>query len=694
MKRKPVIAALVLAVVIALAAMPGLAALDDAYPPPLPDASTQSVEVVDRNGNLLRAFAARDGRWRLPVLLDKVDPEFVRMLVAYEDRRFWGHGGVDPLAMVRAAWQMLRHGRIVSGGSTITMQLARLLEPRSERSLRAKLRQMARALQIERRLDKRQILELYLTHAPYGGNIEGVRAASLAWFGKEPKSLNLAQGALLVALPQSPERRRPDRYRARAKTARDQVLARMAEGGFIAPGEVVRASSVPVRARRLALPAFAPHLAQQARRMRPQARSHQMTLSRPVQQALELVASEAAKRLGPGLSVAMMLADAHTGDVLAEVGSAGLLEARRAGWIDMTGVPRSPGSALKPFIYALALEDGLVLPETLIEDRPASFDGYRPRNFDLTYQGDVSVRQALQLSLNVPAVRLLQATVPSRLLGRLRRAGVAPVLANNKAPGLAIGLGGVGVTLKDIVQAYTVFANHGRSATLGDGVTEIPSAAAGGRVMFSPVATWHVADMLSGVAPPRGTARLPIGYKTGTSYGNRDAWSVGFDGRYVLGVWVGRADGAPLPDLNGITVAAPILFDGFVRSGLKLEALPPAPAGAVRIDAADLPVALRRFTAPDTGLPQVGAYEAALNIVYPPDGAHVDLGLASGQAVQPLMLKLQGGRAPFRLLANGVPVGEPLRSRSGLWQASGVGFSRLSVIDALGRSASIKVFLE
>ena len=212
MKRKPLIVALALAMVAVLAAMPGLAALDRAWPPPLPMASAQSVEVADRDGKLLRAFAAADGRWRLPVRLDNVDPEFVRMLIVYEDRRFWDHGGVDALAMMRAAWQMLRHGRIVSGGSTITMQLARLLEPRSRRSVTAKLRQMVRAVQIERRLDKRQILELYLTHAPYGGNLEGVRAASLAWFGKEPKSLDLAQGALLVALPQSPERRRPDRY--------------------------------------------------------------------------------------------------------------------------------------------------------------------------------------------------------------------------------------------------------------------------------------------------------------------------------------------------------------------------------------------------------------------------------------------------------------------------------------------------
>lgn len=693
MTYRPAIVALVLAVMVVLGGRSGLAVLDRNYPPPLPLASTQSVQVADRDGNLLRAFAAGDGRWRLPVELDEVDPEFVRMLVAYEDRRFWEHGGVDPLAMIRAAWQMLRHGRIVSGGSTITMQLARLIEPRSKRSLTAKLRQMVRAVQIEHRLDKRQILELYLTHAPYGGNIEGVRAASLAWFGKEPKSLNLAEGALLVALPQSPERRRPDRYRERAKVARDQVLARMAQGGFIAAGEVARASAVPVRAKRLALPAFAAHLAQEARRLRPDARYHQVTLSRSVQNALELVASESAQQLGPGVSVAMMLADAHTGEVLAEVGSAGLLDARRAGWIDMTSVPRSPGSALKPFIYALALEDGLVLPETLIEDRPASFDGYRPRNFDLTYQGDVSVRQALQLSLNVPAVRLLQATVPSRLLGRLRRAGVAPVLARNRAPGLAIGLGGVGVTLKDLVQAYTVFANRGRTATLGDGVTGAPLAA-GQRAMFSPVATWHVADILSGVAPPRGSARLPIAYKTGTSYGNRDAWSIGFDGRHVLGVWVGRADGAPVPGMSGITVAAPVLFEAFARSGLTLEPLPTAPAGAVRIEAVDLPVALRRFTPPDSGLPQVGLHEAVLHIVYPPDGAHVDLGLASGLASQPLMLKLQGGRAPYRLLANGIPVGEPLRSRSGLWQAGGIGFSRLSVIDARGQSASVGVFLE
>ena len=257
----------------------------------------------------------------------------------------------------------------------------------------------------------------------------------------------------------------------------------MAEGGFIDAAEVARAAAVPVSAKRLALPALAAHLAQQARRLRPDAGYHQVTLSRARQRALELVASESARQLGPGLSVAIMLADAQTGQVLAEVGSAGLLDVRRAGWIDMTGVPRSPGSALKPFIYALALEDGLVLPETLIEDRPASFDGYRPRNFDLTYQGDVSVRQALQLSLNVPAVRLLQATMPSRLLGRLRRAGVAPILPRNKAPGLAIGLGGVGVTLKDLVQAYTVFANLGRTATLGNGVTGVPLAA-GRRAMF------------------------------------------------------------------------------------------------------------------------------------------------------------------------------------------------------------------
>jgi len=688
------IAAAVVAVLgVGLGGIAGLKVLDEAYPPTLPLQSMLSVEVVDRNGALLRAFAAPDGRWRLPAKLDNVDPEFLELLIAYEDRRFYSHYGVDPLALGRAAWQMLRHGRIVSGGSTITMQLARLLEPRTKRSFGAKLHQMVRAVQLEWRLPKRQILEFYLTYAPYGGNIEGVRAASMMWFGKEPRSLSLSEASLLVALPQAPESRRPDRFAAAARVARAKVLARVAEAGIIALPEVGRASARPMPSARKAIPALAAHLADEVKQLQPGVQRHDVTLSRPVQQGLQDVASEAARHLPAGLSVAMVLADAKTGEILAEVGSAQAFDGERGGWIDMTRVRRSPGSVLKPFVYALALEDGVVMPETMIEDSPASFDGYRPRNFDMTYQGNVTVRKALQLSLNVPAVRLLQSTGPARLLGRLRRAGLRPDLPRNNAPGLAVGLGGLGVTLEEIVQAYTIFANSGRPSLLGDGITVKPMAP-GRSGMFEAVAVWHVADILSGAAGPAGTVRLPIAFKTGTSYGYRDAWSVGFDGRHVLGVWVGRPDGAAVPGISGISTAAPVLFEAFARSGLPIDPLPPAPAGAVRIDHANLPVSLRRFSGAADKLPPVPGDEPGLAIVYPPDGARIELGLTAGGQAQPLVLKLQGGRAPFRLLANGMPTGGVLRVRIGQWQINGAGFSHLSVIDALGRSAAVTVFLE
>lgn len=665
--------------------------LDRAFPPPLAATGLVSTEVVDRDGALLRAFATPDGRWRLAVDPDDIDPQTLNMLVGYEDRRFWSHRGVDMLALLRAARQLVANGRIVSGGSTITMQLARLIEPRERRSYQAKLLQIARALQIERRLSKREILELYLTLAPYGGNLEGMRAASLAWFGKEPRGLTVAQSALLVALPQSPESRRPDRNPKAARAGRDRVLTRLALIDVISQGDAARARAIEMPARRLALPSLAAHLAEAAVRAEPAAPRHQVTLIRGVQEGLESVARAAAARLGPNISVAMVMADARTGEILGELGSADFFDGRRSGWIDMTDVLRSPGSALKPFIYGLALEDGLVSPETLIEDRPAAFGAYRPRNFDMEYQGDVSIRQALQMSLNIPAVQLLESVGPARLMARFRRAGVNPKLPPDEAPGLAIGLGGVGVTLRDLVQLYAGLANRRRPMALGNGVTGQPRPLPGGR-LFEPAVAWAIADMLSGVSPPEGAARRAIAYKTGTSYGYRDAWSVGYDGRHVLGVWVGRADGGAAPGISGYATAAPILFEGFVKSGLAVVPFPPAPSGAVRLASADLPVSLRRF-APLGSLPAVAATEPAPKIVYPPQGARIDLGASDGDGM-PLALKINGGRAPFRWLANGKPLPGVMRRRTSSWRPDGGGFSTLTVVDAAGRAASVQIFLE
>lgn len=687
------IAALLGNAVLLTALLQGLNRADAAFPPPIERAMETSREVVDADGRLLRAFSTSEGLWRLRTTSDDVDPQFVRMLLAYEDQRFHAHKGIDPLALLRAAGQFVGNGRIVSGASTLSMQVARLIEPREGRSLLAKARQMARAIQLERRLTKAEILDLYLTHAPYGGNLEGVRAASLSYFGKEPKRLSVAEAALLVALPQLPERRRPDRFPKMAEAARERVLTRMAVAAVIGEGEAERASAEGIPARRLQLPALAPHVSELALRKDPGRQRHETTIRREVQQALETVARSTAVRLGPKLSVAMVMADARTGEIVGEVGSADYFDASRSGWIDMTRQIRSPGSALKPFIYGLAFEEGLVAQETIVEDRPADFFGYRPRNFDMSYQGDVSVRQALQLSLNVPAVRLLDAVGPTRLMVRLRRADVRLALPAAEAPGLAIALGGAGITLRDLVQLYAALANQGKVVRLGNGVERLPEVVAGDPLV-EPVAAWNVSDTLSAVLPPRGSRRLGIAYKTGTSYGYRDAWSVGYDGRHVLGVWVGRADNAAVPGLTGYEAAAPILFEAFSKSGIAITPMPGAPTGAVRIAQSELPIGLRRFARTASGLVSATAREPAPQIVYPPEGAHVELGARTGSDIAPLALKLQGGRAPFRWLANGRMLPETSRRRTTQWIPDGAGYSTLTVIDAVGRAASVRVFVE
>jgi penicillin-binding protein 1C len=679
-------------IIIAGAGLFTLNVADRAFPPPLERAEAVSPEVLDADGQLLRAFATPEGRWRLKTDVSDVDPQFIRMLVAYEDQRFYEHSGIDVWALGRAALQFVSNGRIVSGASTLSMQVARLIEPRESRSFSAKLLQIMRAVQIERRLSKGEILDLYLTHAPYGGNLEGVRAAGLAYFGKEPKRLTVAEAALLVALPQLPEKRRPDRNPKAAEAARKRVLDRIAVAEVVGDGEAERAEGVAIPTRRLQLPALAAHVAEAALRKDPKAIQHQTTLNKQVQTGLESVARAETMKLGPKLSLAMVMADAQTGDIVGEVGSADYFDASRSGWIDMTRINRSPGSTLKPFIYGLAFEQGLVSQETIIEDRPADFFGYRPRNFDMSYQGDVTVREALQLSLNVPAVKLLDAVGPSRLLVRFRRAEVRPTLPVNETPGLAIGLGGVGITLKDLVQLYTALANRGQPVRIGDGVTGAPGKI-DGEPLLEPVAVWNIADILSGVVPPAGAPQRGIAYKTGTSYGYRDAWSVGYDGRYVLGVWVGRPDNSAVPGLTGYGTAAPILFEALAKSGIATTPLPRAPSGAVRIAQTDLPISQRRFAVNANGLLATSGREAAPQIVYPPEGAHVDLGARQGD-LSPLMLKLQGGRAPFRWLANGKPLPDLSRRRTQSWMPDGGGYSKLTVIDSMGRAASVGVFVD
>ena len=665
---------------------------DHLYPPPLQAMEPVSVEVIDRDGDLLRAYTTPSGRWRLKADLDAVDEEFLTILLAYEDKRFWDHHGIDPLAVLRASWQLLTNGRIISGASTITMQLARLIEPRDHRTFAAKLLQMTRALQLEMRLSKREILTDYLTIAPYGGNLEGIRAASLAYFAKEPADLTLSQAALLVALPQSPVARRPDVHTQRAQDARDMVLQRMVDEGVLSQSEADRATSRDIAGLRHPMPKLAAHTGDRMMRTFPDRLRHNTTLSAPLQDRMEQVLRSGAERLPADLSAALIVADGQTGEILAEVGSPDYLSVARRGWIDMSRALRSPGSALKPFVYGLAFEEGIVRSETMITDGPVDFGGYRPRNFDMGYQGDVSIRDALLMSLNVPAVALLDAVGPARLVSRLKQNGVSIELPDAGNPGLAIGLGGLGITLKDLTQLYTGFVNGGRvhplhetREGLADGPFRVP--------VIGPVAAWHVTDILKDARPPEGAAPQPIAYKTGTSYGYRDAWSIGYDGRYVIGVWVGKPDNSAVPGIAGRSAAAPILFDAFARLGLEATPFTTPPLGAKRETRADLPPSLRHFAIADNWLEDPTLPEPAPRISYPPGGAEIELTQIADGRMLPVTLKLQDGRPPFRWLANGQVFEANAHRRQISWQPDGAGQSTLTVIDAAGRASSVSIFL-
>ncbi|NJS38013.1 MAG: penicillin-binding protein 1C, partial [Rhodobacteraceae bacterium] len=429
---------------------------------------------------------------------------------------------------------------------------------------------------------------------------------------------------------------------------------------------------------RLPFPAFAPHLADRALADNPALLTHNLTIDRDLQAKLEFLAIEAVAGKGEHLQVAIVVADHASGQILASVGSAGYQADLRQGFVDMTQALRSPGSTLKPLVYALAFDEGLAHPETMIDDKPTSFGIYAPQNFDRMYRGTIRLREALQLSLNIPVVALTEALGPARLISAMERAGMRPVFPGDQ-PGLAIALGGVGVTLEDMVQLYATLARGGVVRPLtwrrdGEG--------AEGQRIISAVAAWQVGDILAGLAPPPGAPSSRLAYKTGTSYGHRDAWAIGFDGTHVIGVWMGRADGTPVPGAFGADVAAPVLFQAFNRLKRKLDPQPPAPAATLLVSNAELPQPLQRFRS------RSAAFEAEADapaVAFPPDGAEVKL-LPTG-----LKVRVTGGTAPFTWLADGVPLLVARGAREAMLALPGAGFVTLSVIDAEGRSARAQV---
>ncbi|WP_243662562.1 penicillin-binding protein 1C [Plasticicumulans lactativorans] len=661
-----------------------LLALDHLFPPDLGRLQRVSVQLLDADGVLMHVQLSADGYWRLPLSLDAVDPRFVDTLVAFEDRRFWWHPGVDPLALVRAAGQWLRHGRVVSGGSTLTMQLARLLEPRP-RTLRTKLVEIARALQLEWHYDKRQLLSMYLTLAPYGGNVEGLRAASLVWLGKEPRALSAAEAALLAALPQSPSRLRPDRHARAAGLARDKVLGRVAAHGGLAPGRLAEALAEPVPSRRLPLPRQLPHLAAVLQRERPAGSAFPTSVRRELQRGVAGLAARALEAWGPRVNAAILVVDHRQRRVLAYLGAADTGDPARGGQLDLVRALRSPGSTLKPLVYGLGFEDGVIQPGTRIDDVPTRFGDYAPANFQDRYHGEVSAREALQWSLNVPAVAVFEQVGPARTAARLRAAGIELRLPAGAEPGLPLVLGGVGTRLWDLVTLYAALAEDGEARPLRL-LADAPEGAAVS--LLSARAAGQVARILEDAPPPPEAVaaeaqREPrrIAYKTGTSYGFRDAWAIGFDGAHTVGVWVGRADGSPSPGQFGRNTAAPLLWRVF-------DLLPAAPRpNAPAVAQADAPA---RLPARWQRLGPAPAARSALAVSFPLDGSRLPLPPPGAE----LPLVAQGGERPLRWLVNGVPLAPAGLRRSSVWLPDGAGRVRATVIDARGRSASAEFWLE
>jgi penicillin-binding protein 1C len=470
--------------------------------------------------------------------------------------------------------------------------------------------------------------------------------------------------------------------------ARDRVLARAAATGALRAEDVAAAITEAVPSARRRFPMLAAHTASRLAAEAPAKPIHRLTLEAGLQGRLQTLAAERARALAESVSVAILVADHRTGEIRASVGSSDLFDQARDGFIDMTRATRSPGSTLKPLIYGLAFEQGVAHPETLIEDKPIDFAGYAPENFDREFHGTVSVRRALQLSLNVPAIELLEAVGPARLVARMRRAGASPVLPDISPPGLAVGLGGVGVTLTDLVAIHAAIARGGLAVPLTM-ESDRPLALKAPARVLDERAAWYVASILSGAAGAEGVARGDVAFKTGTSYGYRDAWAVGFDGRHVVGVWVGRPDGAPVAGLVGVDAAAPILMDAFAR----LEAitpLRPPPAGILQETSASLPQPLRRFRSPN--LAGVAA-SAPPVIAYPPRDVRVDLGIAAGDPM-PLVLKVRSGAPPYAWFADGAPIGTAAYGSALSWQPKGPGFVKLMVVDAKGGAATSTVFVE
>jgi penicillin-binding protein 1C len=545
--------------------------LDYLFPFPVESLSRDATTVItDKDGKPLRFFLPEDNRWRFPVKLADVSPKLVEAVIVSEDRWFYIHPGVNPFAMARAFYTNIKKGRVVSGASTIPMQIARMSEPKS-RTVFSKAVEAFRALQLKRLFSNDELLEIYLNIAPYGGNIEGVGAASYFYFGKSPRALTPGEIALITALPRSPGYYDPIRNPKISAGERNKVLRQLAAKGVFTRAEAAAGAKEPVPRRRKPQPFLAPHFSEYVYRDISDGRSLKTTLDSSIQNIAEEVARRHIGLLrNDGIdNLAIVVIENDTRELRAMVGSADYFDKEHSGQVNFALARRSPGSALKPFLYAMALDEGIVIPDSYLLDIPTDFSGYVAENYDSKYRGKVTLETALILSLNAPAVRMLSQVGLKDFHSLLLKGGLSTLDRPSGQYGLPLILGAGEVRLLDLANLYTTLARGGSHHSLR--VSDEGAHDETETRLLSRESSYLVTEILTGLKRPDMPANTwaltedvpEVAWKTGTSYGHRDAWSLGYSSKYTIGVWVGNPDGRGEKGISGSEHAAPILFDVF-----------------------------------------------------------------------------------------------------------------------------------
>ncbi len=563
-----------------------LVILDKLFPFPFPEKQGEQFAqvVTDRNGEPLRAFADKNGVWRYFVDNKDVSDNYKEALIQYEDRWFYQHQGSNPFSLLRACFQWIWNGRVISGGSTLTMQVARLFSP-NKRTVSGKIQQLFRAHQLEWYLDKEEILNLYFNYAPFGGPVEGVQAASFVFLGKSADQLSDAEAALLTVLPQSPSRLRPYRYPEKARTARDKVLYRLLANNIWSVDRIQEALDEPILAQYSSQPQVAPLLSRRLKQANPLQPVIQSTIDINLQLAVENILKQYTLLLPDGISAAVLINDNVDMSAIVYAGSADFHNNKRYGHVDMIKATRSPGSTLKPFLYGMAIDDGLIHSESILFDVPMEYKGYHPENFHQQFSGPVSTRQALQRSLNLPAVQVLNEVGPESFYVRLANAGLKLKIPKDSKPNMAIILGGAGTQMETLVGTFSSLSQKG----IAGKVRYMKQEQGESKRLLSEESAWIINNILGQVSmiPYRlkqvtEHTEHAWAWKTGTSYGYRDAWVLATNTSYSIGVWLGRPDGSVSAENYGRRMAVPLLKRIIALLPDSAKSSPPKPQRVTR----------------------------------------------------------------------------------------------------------------